>query len=89
MSSFKETIDTCGVSKSTLRIWAKASTEALESARRKIETMDANPWVFLGDERHFWQFATETDKAAKAALTLEEHDALLGSDWNDDGWGED
>lgn len=50
-----------------------------------IEAHGANMWVFTGDPRHFWQFATRADVAALMALTPEQHEVLLG-EWTDDDW---
>ena len=84
MLTFEVVIGETGISNTIADRWAKANPTALKSAKSKIENMGANPWVFMADERHFYQYANEKDKAAKAALTPEEFDALLGSDWDDD-----
>ena len=60
------------------RRWGVAPTAALDSAAKKVATHGANPWVFTGDARTFWQFAREAELAAFAALNAEEHLALLG-----------
>ena len=84
MFTFEDVVGETGISNTVADRWAKADQEALSSAKKKIETMGANPWVFMADERHFYQYANEKDKAAKAALSTEEFDALLGPDWDDD-----
>ena len=88
MLTCEDVIGETGISNTVARRWAEANQKALSSAKKKIESMNANPWVFMADKRHFYQFATEVDKAAKAALTTEEFDALLGPDWDDD-WDKD
>lgn len=71
MLTFEAVIGETGISNTVSNRWAKADPIALKSAKSKIENMGANPWVFMADERHFYQFATSVDKAAKAALTTE------------------
>ena len=70
------------VGASVARRWDLAPTGTLDSAAQKVATHGANPWVFTGDARAFWQFAREAELAAFAAFSAEEHLALLGP-WDD------
>ena len=65
------------------RHWASQSAAVLDAAAEKIAAHGANPWVFAADARHFWQFSGAAEKAARLALTDEEHTALLGP-WSDE-----
>lgn len=67
------------------RRWAAADPAALNRAAAKIIAADADPWIFSGDERMFYQFAGEPEDSALRALSDEEREALLGPDW-DMGW---
>lgn len=80
--------DELPISTTVYNRWKDADQATLKRAQQKIVSRGGNPYVFCADERHFYQFADEADEAAKAALTPEEHDALLGPDWNDD-WDRD
>ena len=67
---------------------ASAPGRTLDAAAEKVAAHGANPWVFAADARHFWQFAGAAEKAAREALTEQEHTALLGP-WDDsDFWPE-
>ena len=62
--------------------WWCANQTDLFSAVRKAREGGANPWVMGSpDPRHFWQFASEADRAVLASLTSSEREALMG--WND------
>lgn len=40
----------------------------LDEAAAAIDFHGANPWVFIGDWRHFWQFAKSDDRDAAAHM---------------------
>lgn len=69
----------------THRHWANQKSTILDAAARCIEAHGANPWVFGGDARTFWQFAEAADKVALLTLSGQEHTALLGP-WEEEDW---
>lgn len=78
-----ELFDKVPVGGTVCRHWAAQSVAVLDAAAEKIFAHGANPWVFAADDRHFWQFAGAAEKAARMALTEEEHTAILGP-WGDE-----
>lgn len=70
----------CGtpVGNSVQNWWYAQSAGVLNSAAAKIESCEANPWVFSADARHFEQFAESNDMDAYNALTEAEKSALIG-----------
>lgn len=56
--------------------WCSQNPALLEGVAEKIRDRGANPWVFLGDERHFEQFAERKDWEAVHTMTPEERAIL-------------
>lgn len=73
---FNEVFNQIPTSFSVARHWAAQSITVLDAAAHVIAAHDANPWVFVADERHFQQFAGEAEHAALAALTAKQAQAL-------------
>jgi len=78
------------VSSSTEKRWAVQPVDVLDAAAMKIAAHGAEPWVFVADARHFWQFAGSAEEATLQAFTQEEHLALMGEwskeEYNPDAW---
>ena len=80
MKTFNEMFDSIPVPRSLNRHWARQDPAVLESVAILLQTHNAHPWPFVGDERHFEQFAGDQEIAAMNALTLEQYAAFIGCD---------
>lgn len=74
-----------GVSSSTYSRWSSANRDDLRAAMETVISVGANPWVFEGDARHFWQFAGGKEIRALHLLDLLQRRALLG-EWDLHDW---
>lgn len=79
---FNEMFRDLPVGRTAAAHWADQDTEALDGAARAIETHGADPWVFAGDARHFWQFASIAEAAALQSMTAAQAAAILVN-WDD------
>lgn len=83
MSKHNEIFKNIPYGRTVANRWAAQPVALLDAAAAKIATHGAEPWVFSGDARMFWQFARAPERAALRAFTADEHTALLGQ-WDSD-----
>lgn len=74
------------ISNSTYSRWNNSDPHHLELIARKMLKANINPWVFVADARHFWQFADKVDlEFFWNQMSDEDHEAVFGY-WSDEDW---
>ena len=74
------------ISNSTYSRWNNSDPHHLEVIAIKMISNNINPWVFVADARHFWQFADKVDlEFFWNQMSDEDHKAIFGY-WSDEDW---
>lgn len=74
------------ISNSAWNRWNNSDPHRLEELAKKMVNSKVNPWVFVADARHFWQFADNVDLEFFWNQMNNDDHRTIHRKWSDEDW---